>query len=40
MFHYVLFFVVIVLPMLIEFWVFYTGIWWHSDGPKDPRNGL
>lgn len=40
MFYYVLFFVVIVLPMLIELGVYYTGIWWHSEGPKDTRNGL
>ncbi len=27
------------LPAL-EFYVWDTAIWWHSDKPKDPRNGL
>jgi hypothetical protein len=38
--YYVLFFIIFVLPLLIELWVYLEGIWWHSDGPKDPRNGL
>lgn len=37
---YVLFFAIFVFPLLIEFGVFFGGIWWHSDEPKDPRNGL
>jgi hypothetical protein len=40
MVRYALFVVIIVLPLLVELWVFFAGIWWHSDGPKDPRNGL
>jgi len=40
MLPYALAVVIVVLPLLIEFYVFFTGIWWHSDGPKDPRNGL
>lgn len=38
--YYVLFFVIFVLPMLVEFVAFFAGIWWHSEQPKDPRNGL
>ena len=40
MLTYVLFFVVVVLPLLIELAVYFEGIWWHSDERKDPRNGL
>jgi hypothetical protein len=38
--NYVLFFLFFVLPLLIELGVFFGGIWWHSDKPKDRRNGL
>jgi hypothetical protein len=29
----------VAIPAL-EFYVWHTAIWWHSDTPKDPRNGL
>lgn len=38
--YYALFFLIFVLPALIELGAFFGGIWWHSDGPKDRRNGL
>lgn len=45
MFYYVMFFVVIVLPMLIELWVFYAGIWWlatvlRTRATVSKQNGL
>jgi hypothetical protein len=36
----VLFLLIAVVPILVEAAVYYYGIWWHSDKPKDPRNGL
>lgn len=38
--YYILFVVIFVVPILIEFGVYLSAIWWHSDNPKDPRNGL
>lgn len=36
---YALFILVVVLTA-IEVVVYFSAIWWHNDGPKDPRNGL
>jgi hypothetical protein len=30
----------VAIPMGIEFYVWWAGIWWHSDPRRDPRNGL
>jgi hypothetical protein len=36
----VLLFLLIAVPAAIEVFAWFTAAWWHSDTPKDPRNGI
>lgn len=36
---YILGVIALLLP-LVEVYVWWAGIWWHSEQPHDPRNGL